>query len=110
MAPWTAARRYGRSKERCWSTQKQGGEEGFESVAHGEAGEQISSSGRPCRDERPVEILDGRRRRWRWRRLHGALRLAWLGGGLQSEETALLGVPERRGGGGGYDNGGRWRR
>ena len=25
--------------------QKQGGEEGFESVAHGEAGEQISSSG-----------------------------------------------------------------
>ena len=55
-------------------------------------------------------IHGGRRRRWRRRRLHGALRLAWLGGELQSEEAELLRVSERRGGGGGYGNGGRWRR
>ena len=34
----------------------------------------------------------------------------WLGGELQSEEAELLRVSERRGGGGCYGHGGRWRR
>ena len=61
-------------------------------------------------DRAAMGIHGGRRRRRRRRRLHGTLRLAWLGGELQSEEAELLRVSERRGGDGGYGNGGRWRR
>ena len=60
-------------------------------------------------DGAAMGIHGGRRRRRRRRRLHGALRLAWLGGELQSEEVELLRVSERRGGDGGCGNG-EWRR
>ena len=60
-------------------------------------------------DGAAMGIHGGRRRRRRRRRLHGALRLAWLGGELQSEEAELLRVSERRGGDGGCGNG-EWRR
>ena len=60
-------------------------------------------------DRAAMGIHGGRRRRRRRRRLHGTLRLAWLGGELQSEEAELLRVSKRRGGDGGCGNG-EWRR
>ena len=66
--------------------------------------------GCPVAPESPARIHGGRSRIWRRRRLHGALRLAWLGEEVAGDEAELLGTTGRRGGGGGYGNGERWRR
>ena len=70
----------------------------------------MCSSDLPVAPESPARIHGGRSRIWRRRRLHGALRLAWLGEEVAGDEAELLGTTGRRGGGGGYGNGERWRR
>ena len=66
--------------------------------------------GRPVAPESTARIHDGRRRRWRQRRLHGVLRLAWLDEEVEGVAADLGSVSGRRGGGGGYGHGVRRRR
>ena len=66
--------------------------------------------GCPVASESPARIHGGRSRIWRRRRLHGALRLAWLGEEVAGDEAELLGTTGRRGRGGGYGDARRRRR
>ena len=60
--------------------------------------------GRPVAPESTARIHGGQRRRWRRRRLHGVLRLAWLDEEVEGVAAELGSVSRRRGeaGGGGY--------